>query len=542
MSIQSKVDYHAQSLADKALAANDPKLVQSILGDLSKSVQSGDVKPYVGIPLIQTISQHLQGLSQQATMRQALQPAPQVPPQGTLGAGVLQQANAETAPQQAQPGIAAAPSGLPTQYAQGGIVAFNEGGDVEHYDVGGATSLVPMSYEQYSHLIPAMQQAYVKQYGAPPQGSITKGIPGLSNKPSMSPELQRAISGIPQLQTQTAPAAPEQGTPYKPSFAETMQANRNPLLDAINAQQTQAQAQAQPKPSKAKPAADTTAPTPTPAQTTAPADTDEYGIKALMSKAQSERDDLKQLILGDEAERDKARKIDLWTNLLGAGFKMMGGTSPYAMANIGPAGEQAAQGIAQIQARDEAAKQNRITQLVNLGLKGSELDIALAHAGIDAQTAKNNKAYQDAQVAHTLRMEPTEISLQRAQAGLAGAEAGITPLKGELLQAQAKYYANRPTTGTMGTGAVTKSSVDLLNQANADFADPKSASIVNLMPPALQKGLKNGDPAAIKPAQDFVNRYYLNMFGLGDIPGITIKNVNARTLAARYPAGVNTVE
>ena len=106
MSIQKNIDYHVQALADKALSAKDPRVVQGILGDLTKSIQSGSVKPYVGIPLVQSINEHLQGLTQQAAMQQALAQAPQVPPQGTIGAQALQQA-------ETSPGIASAQSNLP---------------------------------------------------------------------------------------------------------------------------------------------------------------------------------------------------------------------------------------------------------------------------------------------------------------------------------------------------------------------------------------------------------------------------------------------
>ena len=56
MSIQQNIDYHAQSLADRALNAKDPSLIQSILGSLTNSIQNGTVKPYVGIPLVQSIN------------------------------------------------------------------------------------------------------------------------------------------------------------------------------------------------------------------------------------------------------------------------------------------------------------------------------------------------------------------------------------------------------------------------------------------------------------------------------------------------------
>ena len=126
MSIQRNIDYHVQSLADKALSAKDPRIVQSILGNLTTAIQDGTVKPYVGIPLVQSINQHLQGLSQQADMLAALSKTPPVTPEQSIGGQAL--AQAET-----NPGIDTAQSNLPTEMASGGIVAFDEGGEVEHY-------------------------------------------------------------------------------------------------------------------------------------------------------------------------------------------------------------------------------------------------------------------------------------------------------------------------------------------------------------------------------------------------------------------------
>lgn len=141
MSIQKNIDYHAQSLADTALSAKDPQIIQSILSNLTKSIQDGAVKPYVGIPLVQSINEHLQSVSQQANMMAALRSAPPVAPEQSIGSQTL--ASAE--PSQ---GIDAAQSNLPTQMAGGGIVAFADGGDVEHYAKG--DYIAPTDYDPVS--------------------------------------------------------------------------------------------------------------------------------------------------------------------------------------------------------------------------------------------------------------------------------------------------------------------------------------------------------------------------------------------------------
>jgi len=89
------------------------------LQQLQQAVQSGSLPAYIGIPLIQEkIKQQkeMQGMQQEQ--------APQGP---SIAEQVMQEAQ----------GVEGLPTNLPQQYAGGGIVAFEEGGEVEHYQNAG---------------------------------------------------------------------------------------------------------------------------------------------------------------------------------------------------------------------------------------------------------------------------------------------------------------------------------------------------------------------------------------------------------------------
>ena len=92
------------------------------LEQLQQGMQAGSIPAYIAIPLIQ--EKVAERKRQEAMARAAGAPARNTP---TVAEEVLAQA----AP--AQPGVTALPSGLPTQMAGGGIVAFEEGGEVERY-------------------------------------------------------------------------------------------------------------------------------------------------------------------------------------------------------------------------------------------------------------------------------------------------------------------------------------------------------------------------------------------------------------------------
>ena len=164
------------------------------------------------------------------------------------------------------------------------------------------------------------------------------------------------------------------------------------------------------------------------------------------------------MILGDESERKKSKTTDMWLEALKGAFKLMGGSSPYALTNLGAAGESLATGISGILNREEQSKQQRIGQLVALGLKGSELDTQLAKLGID-------RAEYEAKL--------------------------------PLIKAQAKYwgeYKGKTGTGGSVSSAVTKQIYDeyLKGYKNS----PKSAPFFKDLPLDVQTALLKTDPSS----------------------------------------------
>jgi hypothetical protein len=117
-------------MAAMAKGAKNPEQIQAIQKSLIAGVQSGAIKPYVGIPLIQELTNKL--AEAKAKMAQAVTGVgmPQ-PPQG--GAPIAQQIMAQAAQADQSQGVEALSSNLPQSYAGGGIIAFEDGGQVERY-------------------------------------------------------------------------------------------------------------------------------------------------------------------------------------------------------------------------------------------------------------------------------------------------------------------------------------------------------------------------------------------------------------------------
>jgi hypothetical protein len=458
MSIQQNIDYHAQSLADTALSAKDPQIIQSILGNLTKSIQNGTVKPYVGIPLVQSINDHLQTVSQQANMMAALRSAPQVPPEQSIGSQTL--ASAE--PSQ---GIDTAQSNLPTQMAGGGIVAFDDGGEVESYANKGYVA--PIDYdpvEEYRRTRQLGQENLLaRAYGKPTQSITAAGIktpydPALEyyrserqNVPITAPAYGEFNKGINALENRRAAWLAGSLDPYSQTSPVGSQPNLLGTQQPVIAKGTTEEKPPIVIHDDKKATTDIKAP-----QVDVTAKKTDF-LDELMSSAKTDRDELKKMILGDEGERAKDRTIDLYTQALKAGFKMMSGTSPYAAANVGPAGEEFATGIAGVLSKERDEKTKRVGQLVALGLKGQELDAELAKLGV-------TKDYYDAHK--------------------------------KLFESQAKYYDRRTSgSGTAGLGSVPGNVVQSeLDRIEGYRAKPTSAPFFTSLPLDVQTALAKTDP------------------------------------------------
>jgi type II secretory pathway pseudopilin PulG len=117
-----------------AKRATNPEEIQAIQQSLVAGVQNGSIQPYIGIPLIQDLTKKL--TEAKASMAQNVAGAgmPQ-PPAG--GPPIAQQVMQQAAQADQSQGVEALPSNLPQSYAGGGIIAFEEGGQVERYQSGG---------------------------------------------------------------------------------------------------------------------------------------------------------------------------------------------------------------------------------------------------------------------------------------------------------------------------------------------------------------------------------------------------------------------
>jgi hypothetical protein len=131
-SLQDDMSRRASSMANMAKQISDPQQIQAIQQSLVMGVQNGSIESYIGIPLIEELTQKLSEVNAQMAQNMAGMGMPQgeQAPQQPIGAQVMQQAMQESQ------GLEALPSNLPQEYAGGGIIAFEHGGKVQHFETG----------------------------------------------------------------------------------------------------------------------------------------------------------------------------------------------------------------------------------------------------------------------------------------------------------------------------------------------------------------------------------------------------------------------
>ena len=429
---------------------------------LQQAIKSGSLPAYIGIPLLQDKMKQMQ---QMKTAQQAQQP--QQPP---VADQIMQQAQAMA------PGVDQLRSNLPTEgMAQGGIIAFEDGGQVQHYANRG---LVKLTREQYDSLTPELQQTYINQYGAPPPpttaGNQLNPL-GLNTTPS--PAVLAAMQGTPlQPQTQQVPAGVAglpavnvmTGAPVKnaqPTTDQLIQAYIDKLPagpEMLGSKGTDVSTSrkitgTQGLPTLTKP--DTiTAPTIQDVTSEYMKPNAEPAITAEAAMARREK------MLGPNTELDDVRKSLKemkdktttqedkagWMALMKAGLSTMSGTSPYALANIGKGGEAGLEDYIGSQKQIQSARekqlevQNRLAQAdraekqaaVDHGLHSEEADKAAREtrrlheldtkAHVATSQAALNFDAQKANAQDTLEYEKAKLSsaLQLKQLDIARAQAG----------------------------------------------------------------------------------------------------------------------
>lgn len=132
MSIMRQMKDKAVAMAEAmAERARTPQDIEAVRQRLVAEVQGGRVPAYVGVPLVQDLTQRLTQAQAQMAQQMAGLGAPQAPQGAPIADQVMAQA-------QQSAGVESLPSNLPQSYAPGGLVAFEEGGQVERYQTGGS--------------------------------------------------------------------------------------------------------------------------------------------------------------------------------------------------------------------------------------------------------------------------------------------------------------------------------------------------------------------------------------------------------------------
>lgn len=425
---------------------------------LQRSIQAGLVPAYLGIPMLeQKVKNH-----QRAT---AILMGQQQQGQPPIAEQVMQQANQITQPQQMpqMPPQAQMPQMPPQQMAQApqGIDAAQSNLPAEGYAGGGIVAFADNKNQPVNANMPAEDDtAYDPFTGVPIYGATTTS-PGLQKRlpPTnyfLDPKWKREFAkeqalNIPKIKP-SAEVVP---------VAETKKDTGIIIHDTKPVSGTGIKRE----PPAPAPRTDMGIPL-----IYGPPEEDIVATQKAETKASY--DDLKKTILGDSAERDKQLNIQTLLKIMQGGFKMAGGTSPYALANIGPAAGDTAAGIGELYAQQEAAKEKRVGQLVALGLKGNELNTELVKLGL-------TKKYQE--------MHGPALTAQAEES-----RARIP-----LLGSQAKWWAGRPyTTPGANAGAPKGIPFESMRKVEQEFegylANPKTimaSPLERMIPPKTDKTL-----------------------------------------------------
>jgi hypothetical protein len=206
-----------------AKRATRPDEIQAIQRSLITGVQSGAIKSYVGIPLIQELTKKLSEVK--AKMAQNIAGAGmQQPQQGQppIAQQVMQQASQMDQSQ----GVEALQSNLPESYAGGGIIAFEDGGQVERYQNTGYTG--ESERKRAEEAMAKLRTYGLRQRQQDPQGYIAAEAAAKEAQQALS-NIERQITGGPAgamgqsmgiaTPPVVAPTATPAAMPYDPATA-----------------------------------------------------------------------------------------------------------------------------------------------------------------------------------------------------------------------------------------------------------------------------------------------------------------------------------
>lgn len=188
MSIQAGLKERAYAMAEMA---RTPEQIKAVQRHLSQAIQDQTLPSYVGIPLISELNQRMATVA----MPQAA-PAQQPP----IAQQVLAQA-------QADQGVPALPSGLPTEMAGGGIVAFAGGGETDRRMIEALLGKDDEeSDEDYDEMVDALSSAGQ----SPDLSGIMKLLEEYqSSKPDEQPSSLPSLGEIPKITVRERPGVTE---------------------------------------------------------------------------------------------------------------------------------------------------------------------------------------------------------------------------------------------------------------------------------------------------------------------------------------------
>jgi hypothetical protein len=326
-----------------------------------------------------------------AAQRQPQQGIPSIPPQ-----------------QMAQGGIADLDSGNmydDKNFATGGIVAFDDGGEVQHFEEGGTSRLGRWweGYKQRSQEDLAAQdeiQRLQKEYYSLTTSPFTKTLPGQPEagaqrqeeikqrinelkaaKADKSSAVSKAPTTIPGAGVMGSQAAADKmfGVPYDPSQSLGY---------------------------KAAPLKDTRAPG-------EPGTYDQEKVRGIGDYAKELQDYLgpdKNLNLQRERlakMEDRASRMERdapWLALTEAGFGAMAGTSPYALTNLGAGAQMGLKSYAAAQDKFANLEEKRLNLVMNMDQAERREKVAAAEFG-----AKSKQAVEERNFKRSLQREHDKV-------------------------------------------------------------------------------------------------------------------------------------
>lgn len=453
---------------------------------LQQAIKSGSLPAYIGIPLLQD---KMKQMKQAQSAQQAQQP--QQPP---IADQIMQQAQAMN------PGVEQLRSNIsPESMAAGGIIAFEDGGEVHHFKKGGKSedddqatvdynrALAASNIPGYAYhaLLPAF--AYGQDALSAGANYIGDAYNNIRDRNTMvidpvtkQPISKAALHDQPINQAAKDVAAQYQGAPVAPANLGTMPIGNMATALGANSQSDNPLA-----------ALATRGNAPAGAPDTASASTDisasykgpgvgapvDRGFNAGIDKivnnpnlqwtdiksnnniaklkeheqsAIEYRDKWKELIgkdpNGDKMEAaiaDMAKRATReeekapWMALMKAGLSTMAGTSPFALANIGKGGQEGLTDYIAAQDRVEKLRDKATDLQFKVGQAKRAEDVAAAGKGWDSAEAQKhrNSALDLAQAQHD-----NQLQLTNAEGRLHSAQAQTTAgLQGANIKSENTY-------------------------------------------------------------------------------------------------------